>query len=393
MQVKQVDIASLTPYENNPRHNERAIEKVADSIREFGWRQPIVADEAGVILVGHTRLEAAKLLGQKKVPVHVVADLSDAQKRAYRLADNRLNEYASWHDDLLAVELQELQGLGFDLRLTGFSATQLRRYTAADMTEDRLPEPPPSRTAAGDLWALGEHRLIVGDATDPDVVDRLLKDDRPHLMVTDPPYGVNYDPKWRASAGVAPTTKQHGIQNDDRADWREAWVLFPGDIAYVWHGGLHAHTVAESLRVAGFQLRAQIIWAKPKLAISRGHYHWQHEPCWIAERHEAAWYSVRQGRPAHWTGSRGETTLWEIDGEAFVSDHPTQKPIEAMARPMMNNSQPGEYVYDPFVGTGTTLIAAERTGRRCLAIDLDPEWADVAITRWESETGKQAEKL
>lgn len=243
----------------------------------------------------------------------------------------------------------------------------------------------------GDLWALGPHRIVCGDATDPSVVGLALGGARPNLMVTDPPYGVAYDPSWRDVGGML----GHGarsvgpVANDNRADWREAWSLFPGDVAYVWHAGLHGSVTQESLRVAGFLVRSQIIWRKQLFAISRGAYHWQHEPCW---------YAVRKGRTAGWTGDRKQRTVWDIPtatGWRSIDDgrtgHATQKPLECMRRPMRNHSRPGDLVYDPFLGSGSTLIAAEELGRVCIAIELVPAYVDMAIARWERFTGRRAE--
>jgi DNA modification methylase len=233
----------------------------------------------------------------------------------------------------------------------------------------------------GDVWLLGRHRLVCGDSTDPAVVERVLAGVQPHLMVTDPPYGVEYDPAWRNRAGLSTTSRTGTVANDDRADWREAWALFPGEVAYVWHGALHAATVAESLAACGFDIRAQIIWAKERLVMGRGHYHWQHEP---------AWYAVRG--TGHWSGDRKQTTLWQIasKGQDAETTHGTQKPVECMARPIRNNSSPGQAVYEPFCGSGTTLIAAEMEGRACHAIELSPAYVDVAVRRWEGFTGKLA---
>jgi DNA modification methylase len=211
------------------------------------------------------------------------------------------------------------------------------------------------------LWQLGSHRLICGDSTSADVVGRLLGDVEPLLMVTDPPYGVEYDPSWRNQAGAAKTKRTGKVLNDNRADWREAWALFPGDVAYVWHGALHAATVAESLMAAGLNVRSQIIWAKDRLVLSRGDYHWQHEPCW---------YAVKK------TGK---------DQDA-ATVHGTQKPVECMRRPILNNSSSGQAVFEPFMGSGTTLIAAETTGRACLGIELNPAYVDVPIERWQKFT-------
>ncbi len=200
-------------------------------------------------------------------------------------------------------------------------------------------------------------------------------------MVTDPPYGVEYDPEWRAKAGINKNKAKMGVVlNDDRADWRETWALFPGEVAYIWHGGLHAATVADSLTVSGFTIRSQIIWAKDRFALSRGHYHWQHEPCW---------YAVKGA--GHWSGDRKQSTVWEIPSRDDSGvGHGTQKPVECMKRPIENNSKPGDAVYEPFSGSGTTIIAGEMTGRRVFAIELNPVYVDVAVRRWESFTGRAA---
>ena len=230
------------------------------------------------------------------------------------------------------------------------------------------------------------HRLNCGDATVSGDVARLLDNVEPGLMVTDPPYGVDYDPAWREKSwrGARSTGK---VQADDRSDWREAWALFPGDIAYVWHAGNKADVVSASLHACGFEIRSQIVWAKQHFVISRGHYHGQHEPCW---------YAVRKGRTEHWAGDRKQTTLWQIaNRNAFggsqddtSTDHGTQKPVECMRRPIINHTNAGQAVYDPFVGSGTTIIAAETTGRRCYAMDIDPVYVDVAVGRYAEFCGK-----
>ncbi len=212
---------------------------------------------------------------------------------------------------------------------------------------------------------------------------RLLNGVTPHLLVSDPPFGVNYDPAWRNAAGLSATRRTGKVMNDHRADWREAWALFPGDVAYVWHGALHATTVAESLIATGFAIRSQIIWAKERLVLSRGDYHWQHEPCW---------YAVRTKAKGHWSGDRKQTTLWQIasrDQDA-TTIHGTQKPVECMRRPILNNSSPGQAIYEPFSGSGSSIIAAETTGRACFAMELDPAYVDVAVSRWEAFTGQTA---
>lgn len=229
-----------------------------------------------------------------------------------------------------------------------------------------------------------KHRIICGSSTEADTVEKLLNGVEPHLMVTDPPYGVEYDADWRNHTGdPSRTGRATGkVLNDDNADWREAWALFPGDVAYVWHAGNMAHVVAESLLACDLHIRAQIIWAKSQLVIGRGDYHPQHEPCW---------YAVRKGRKGHYDGGRKQTTLWQIDKpRKSETGHSTQKPVECMKRPIENNSSPGQAVYEPFSGSGTTIIAAEMTGRHCYAIELNPAYVDVAVKRWQDFTGLDA---
>jgi DNA modification methylase len=246
----------------------------------------------------------------------------------------------------------------------------------------------PHRPArVGDVWRLGPHRLVCGDATDPAVVAIALKGASPLLMVTDPPYGVEYDPAWRTqiidrASGRNKTVRAVGaVPNDDRFDWRAAWALFPGDVAYVWHAALHAADVERGLNAAGFFVRSHIVWDKGRLVISRGHYHWRHEPCW---------YAVRKGKTAHWAGDRKQMTVWLIPHRRSETGHAAQKPIECMRRPIENHSRPGDCVYDPFVGSGTTIVAAELSGRICRAVEISPAYVDLAIARWEMQTGHRA---
>ena len=391
MDVVDLPLERLIPYARNPRRNAAAVATVAASLKEFGWRQPIVVDEDMVILAGHTRLEAARQLGLASAPVHVARGLTPAQARAYRLMDNRASENAEWDEALLGLELGDLQGDGFDLSLTGFDDAELNRLLAglgdedgAREGEDDVPETPADPVSRpGDLWLLGPHRLLCGDSTVATDVERVLGGVTPLLMVSDPPYGVEYDPGWRNQAGAARTRRTGKVLNDDRADWRDAWSLFPGDVAYIWHGALHAATVAESLEASGFGIRSQIIWAKERLVLSRGDYHWQHEPCW---------YAVKKAGKGHWAGDRKQTTLWQVSSRDQDADtvHGTQKPVECMRRPILNNSSRGQAVYEPFMGSGTTLIAAETTGRVCLGIELNPAYVDVAVERWQRFTGKSA---
>ncbi len=387
--VERWPIGRLIPYARNARtHNEEQVAQIAASIREWGWTNPVLVAEDGTIIAGHGRVLAARKLRISDVPVMVASGWTDAQKRAYTIADNKLTLNGGWDQELLGLEIGELEVLGFDLDLIGFSEGE-RAALAAQFTEgltdpDDVPDLPSEAVARpGDLWVLGPHRLICGDSTSHDDAKRLLAGVKPHLMVTDPPYGVNYDPAWRKRAGVNLNTRKLGkVANDDRADWREAWMLFPGSVAYVWHAGRHTSEVQQSLEVSGFDMRAQIIWAKDRFALSRGHYHWQHEPCW---------YAVRGVAAANWSGDRKQSTLWNINArEDDGHGHGTQKPVECMRRPIENNSSPGQAVYEPFSGSGTTIIAAEMTGRACFAIELDPAYVDVAITRWQVFTGKTA---
>ncbi len=379
-------VADLVPYARNARtHSDAQVAQIAGSIREFGFNNPVLVDGANGIIAGHGRVLAARKLGLSTVPVIELAHLNEAQKRAYILADNRLAENAGWDKDLLSLELADLSALGIELGDLGFDGAELDAlfgHGAADAREEDTPEPPVNPVSRrGDLWQLGPHRLLCGDATDPDAVTRLLTGVTPHLMVTDPPYGVGYDPAWRNATGAARTKRTGKVLNDDRADWRAAWALFPGDVAYVWHGALHAGTVAESLVASGFEIRSQIIWAKERLVLSRGHFHWQHEP---------AWYAVR-GK-AHWSGDRKQSTLWAIPNrdQDAQTVHGTQKPVECMRRPILNNSSPGQAIYEPFAGSGTCLIAAESTKRSCYGLELDPAYVDVCVVRWQAYTGQQA---
>lgn len=390
--VERWQLDKLIPYARNARtHSDEQVAQIAASMREWGWTNPVLVDETGLIIAGHGRVSAARLLGWTEIPVMVASGWSEAQKRAYTLADNKLALNAGWNTAMLALELGELGDLGVDLNLAGFTDDEISRLTSlgtvGNTDPDDVPETPAEPvTRLGDVWALGRHRLICGDSTDALTVGRVLGDVRPHLMVTDPPYGVEYDPDWRNRADRA-NGKPYGdravgqVMNDGQSDWRDAWALFPGEVAYVWHADRHASSVQASLEASDFEIRCQLIWAKPRFAISRGHYHWQHEPCW---------YAVRKGGTGHWSGDRSQTTLWTISHNKSETGHGTQKPVECMRRPIENNSSPGQAVYEPFSGSGTTIIAAEMTGRHCYAIELNPAYVDVAVVRWQQFTGGSA---
>ena len=387
-------IDDLIPYARNARkHPPEQVAQLAASMREFGFTMPVLVAEDGTIIAGHGRVLAAQELGMTEVPVIVARGWTDAQRRAYTLADNQLALTSEWDEDLLKIELGDLREEGFDLGLIGFDAKELDKLlgvgTAGLTDPDETPEPEEvAVTRPGDIWILGEHRIICGDSTDAATVEALLAGEKPHLMVTDPPYGVEYEPDWRNKALRADGTPIAGravgeVLNDDRADWREAWELFPGDVAYVWcaPGPLQC-VVHDSMCAASIEPRQQIVWAKSNFAIGRGHYHYQHEVCW---------YGVRKGGTSHWNGDRKQTTLWEIPKPAkSETGHGTQKPVECMKRPIENNSQPGDAVYEPFSGSGTTIIAAEMTGRRCFAVELNPAYVDIAVRRWQAFTGQEA---
>lgn len=395
-EYKTIPVSDLVPYARNSRtHSPQQVDKIAASIREFGFLNPVIVDAQNGIVAGHGRVLAAQKLGLTTLPCIEASHLTEAQRKAYVLADNRLALDAGWDNELLRIELQELQSDGFNLELTGFNLDEIAGFLVdpnAGLTDpDAVPEVPVNPVSVlGDIWVMGKHRIACGSSTDAHTVEAVLAGVKPHLMVTDPPYGVEYDPKWRLEAGINKAHQKRAegvVLNDDKSDWREAWALFPGDVAYVWHGALHAANVAESLEACKFQIRSQIIWAKQSLVMGRGHYHWQHEPCWYAARGTASW-----------SGDRKQSTLWQIQNmhrtQGSVDDgktnHSTQKPIECMKRPIENNSSAGQAVYEPFSGSGTTIIAGEMTGRCIYAIELSPAYVDVAVKRWQDFTGMKA---
>ena len=383
--IEQVDIATLLHDPSNVRkHGQRNLDMIKASLARFGQVKPIVVDGDNIVRAGNGTLMAARALGWSTIDI-VRTPLKGAEATAYAIADNRTAELAEWDDESLAQQLAALQIDDEALALaTGFDEKEIAALALDNMEvhEDEVPEPPVDPiTKPGDLWLLGKHRLLCGDSTSATDVARLLDGAVPALMVTDPPYGVEYDPEWRMDAGLTGNTPRMGkVMNDDRADWTEAWKLFPGDVAYVYHADVFASTVQQSLERAGFAIRAQIIWAKDRLALSRGDYHRQHEPCW---------YAVREGGKGHRTDDRTQTTLWSIPARDDAGHgHGTQKPVECMERPVRNHL--ADLVYEPFAGSGTTVIACERTGRTCMAMEISPAYCDVIVKRWEILTGKKA---
>lgn len=405
LEIVYKPIEELVPFDRNSRtHTDEQIAQLVASMNEWDWTNPILVQGDGVtVIAGHARLLAAKAKGMAEVPTIPLAHLTEEQARAYVIADNQLALNAGWDEGVLKAELTALREAGYPIDLVGFSDDQLATLMAPRGEEghtdpdDAPPAPANPVSKLGDVWALGSHRLVCGDATVPEYVDRALNGVKPNLMVTDPPYGVEYDPSHRVRSGLAKRGQvaEGKVMNDDRADWREAWALFPGAVAYVWHAGTKAHIVADSLAAVGFGIRMQIVWVKNRFAISRGHYHVQHEPCFDAAReedmaHETGQYAVRSGDSANWKGDRKQSSVWFISHRSNDTGHGTQKPVECMERPIRNNSSPGQAVYEPFCGSGTTLIACQRTGRVCHALELDPAYVDVIVQRWQDYTRQEA---
>ena len=381
-----VSVDKLRPHPKNPRQGD--VGAIHVSIEANGFYGSVIAQKStGHILAGNHRFLAAKHANAEQVPVTWV-DVSDEEAVRILLADNRTNDLATYNDDALAELLQDLlrdtgtvDGTGYDLDALDELMRDLNG--TVEVHEDEVPEPPADPiTKPGDLWILGEHRVLCGDSTKANDVARLFGNAKPVLMVTDPPYGVEYAAAWRNEAlGGKDGGRATGeVTNDDRADWREAWALFPGDVAYVWHADNASPVVADSLLACGLERRALIVWAKSSMVIGRGDYHHQHEPCW---------YCVRKGKAGLRTNDRKQTTLWQIDRpQKSETGHSTQKPVECMSTPIKNHHAPE--VYDPFLGSGTTLIAAEQLGRKCYGIEISPAYCDVIVQRWESLTGNKA---
>jgi DNA modification methylase len=429
MQVDMRAITSIQPYENNPRLNDAAVDAVAASIKEFGFRQPIVVDEEGVIIVGHTRYKAALKLGLEKLPVHVAVGLTPDQAKAYRLADNQTATMSAWDDDKLPLELMALQEAGFDLDLTGFSADELQRLLQSDTTEgltdpDAIPEPPDEPiTKPGDLWILGKHRLLCGDSSKAEDVDRLLDGTAVHLVNTDPPYNVRVEPRSNnaIAAGLSsfegtkhhqsldlarhpekakPTQKKlrakdRPLANDFVSEeafdkllhgWfgNIARVLLPGRSFYIWGGYANVANYPPVLKAYDLYFSQSIIWDKQHPVLTRKDY---------MGAHEWAFYGWKLGAGHEFFGPTNATDLWaikKVNPQSMV--HLTEKPVELATRAMEYSSRPGENVLDLFGGSGSTLIAAEQTGRRAFLMELDPLYTDLIVTRWEQFTGRKAER-
>jgi DNA modification methylase len=390
MQIELWPIERPIPYERNARKiSAEAIDKVAKSITAFGWRQPLVVDADGVIIVGHARLLAAKKLGATQVPVHVAKDLTPEQARTYRLMDNRSHDETTWDYELLTAELFDLKGLDFDLSLTGFDSDELAEFmiekTSGLTDEDEIPEKPDvAVTQPGDLWVLGRHRLVCGDSTKESAVAGLLPNgERADMAFTDPPYNVDYE---------GYTEDKLTIQGDrmTREQFKSFLVasfkscmrgLKLGASLYVCHPSSWQREFEDALEVADFEVRCQIIWAKNTFAWGFGRYKFQHEPIF---------YCHRKDQSDPWYGDKSQSTLWQEKKPSASRLHPTMKPVELVERAIANSSRPGDAVLDLFGGAGSTLIGCEKTGRSARLVELDPIYCDVIIRRWENFAGKQA---
>jgi DNA modification methylase len=381
---------------------------MCSSIREFGFKIPVLARSDGQVVDGHLRIKAARKLPITEIPVILCDEWSPAQVKAFRLLVNRSVTWASWDEELLALELQELSEADFDLSLTGFDPGEIDAMLVAPEDDERanaappLPENPVSR--AGDLWLCGAHRVLCGDATTAEAVARLLGDREPLLLITDPPYGIELDSEWRDRAGLngcgpaepsymKKRTQGHtetSISGDTRADWSEAFELVPSlQVAYVWHASVFTREVLNGLLRIGFLYPQQIIWNKGRTVLTRTHYWYQHEPCWYLRKKNAPWYGKAGENSTVWDSASPKFIMGGSDEQKF--DHPTQKPMELMRRPILNHTKRGELVYEPFLGSGTTLAAAELTERACCGMELDPKYVDVIVQRWEQLSGKQAQ--
>ena len=395
-------VSAMTPHPQQARTRtitDESLGYLGASMQQLGVTDEIsVNRRTGHVISGHQRLKILAADGHQNIRVKVY-DVSPQLEDAMFWEANNPKAAGTYTPEAPEVLLELKDELGDAYADLGLGALEV------SLSEDEAPhrddyhthpdhipaQPLETDVKLGELYLLGNHRLVCGDATDARHVHLLLGLEIPFMLVTDPPYGIEYEPNWRADASEAGYLDRGGtrrslpVPNDDRADWTPAWRLFAGDVAYVWHASLRAHEVRQSLQAAGFDIRAQIVWAKTHFPIGRGHYHW---------RHELLWYAVRQKATARWCGDRTQSTVWNIGlDESVPGAHSTQKPVECMIRPIQNHGQPGDGIYDPFVGTGTTIIACQMAGRRCFAMDINPQFVQICINRWEAFTGLKAERV
>jgi site-specific DNA-methyltransferase (adenine-specific) len=382
-------IEKITPYARNSRtHSDEQVAQIAASIREWGWTNPVLVDEDGGLIAGHGRLLAARKLGLSQIPTMVAKGWSEAQKKAYVIADNKLALNAGWDLELLAVELGDLQGFDFDLLLTGFSDDELSKLLAekaeGNTDPDEIPEPPATPvTKPGDLWLMGKHRLLCGDSTGVDDMEKLTGGQLVDMWLTDPPYNVAYE------GGTKDKLK---IQNDDMDDaqfrefLRDAYVtadtvMKPGAVFYIWHADSQGYNFRGAARDAGWKVRQCLIWKKSSQVMGRQDFHWKHEPCL---------YGWKDGAAHLWANDRKQTTVMEFDKPSRNGEHPTMKPVAIFEYQLLNNTKGGDIVLDSFAGSGTSAIAAEKNGRVAHLMELDPRYCDVIIKRWQDFTGQAA---
>lgn len=390
MQIQEVAVEALIPYAKNSRtHSDAQVAQIAASIKEFGWTNPILIDGTKGIIAGHGRLMAARKLGYSKVPVIELKDMTESQKKAYVIADNQLAMNAGWDIDLLKIEVADLQEDGFDLELLGFDSKMLDSLLAPEVTEgltdeDAIPETPKEpKTKLGDVYILGEHRLMCGDSTSIEAVETLTQG-LVDILVTDPPYNVNYE---------GATKDKLKIMNDSMDDeqfrqfLRDAFVaadavMKQGAVFYIWHADSEGYNFRGACRDAGWKVRQTLIWAKDSMVMGRQDYHWKHEPCL---------YGWKEGSAHLWAADRKQTTIIECKKPRVNDIHPTMKPVELMEYQILNNTKGQDVVLDLFGGSGSTLIACEKIGRKARLMELDPKYCDVIVKRWEDFTGKKAE--
>jgi len=393
MEITQRKTADLIPYVNNARtHSEQQVLQIAASIKEFGFNSPVLVDGENGIIAGHGRVMAAKKLGLDEIPTIELKHLTKTQKKAYILADNRLALNSGWDNDLLALELGELSDDGFDLDLLGFDDTELSLLDEPETTEgltdeDSVPDVPEEPiTKLGDVWLCGNHRVMCGDSTSIDAVEKLMNGKKADLLHTDPPYNVDYDNSSRPKAG-----KSLGKIKNDSMSSNDFYkfiydmgicaytVLKDGSSCYVWHADRETVNFKNGMIDAGFDFAQTIIWKKPML-LSRTRYQWAHEPCLF----------MVKGSP-YFTDDRTQTTVWDFGGyDKSKNVHPTQKPIFIPEKAINNSSKQGSNVLDLFGGSGSTLIACEKLSRNSFIMELDPKYCDVIVKRWQDFTGKQA---
>lgn len=389
--IEHWPLDKLIPYARNPRtHSDAQVAQIAASISEFGFNNPILVDTNAGIIAGHGRLLAARKLQLQQVPVIVLDHLSETQKRAYILADNQLALNAGWDEDLLGSELSDLRDLDFNLDLLGFDGLELSRLLADDNAitgltdEDAVPELPQTPVSvAGDLWSLGDHRLLVGDATVRDDVHRLMAGDAADLVFTDPPYNVDYEgyteDRLKIQGDRMTATQFQEFLLGAFSNYRHIAKL--GASLYICHSSSWQREFQNALETAGLEVRCQIIWAKNTFAWGFGRYKFQHEPIF---------YCHVAGQKDSWYGDKSQSTLWQEKKPAANRMHPTAKPVELVERALLNSSKSGDLVVDLFGGSGSTLIGCERRGRKARLMEIDPKYADCIVKRWQEYTGKQA---